>query len=107
MTDSVFDSLPVCQRLVIEACLRTSTDFLWRGPSELLVSQVGASRVIADLGRNDQVVIGVDGFDVHADGIVPRLDLIYDGEHGVGDVATVIAEWPPKVWVELVLKPNR
>jgi len=84
----------------MEACLITESDFVWRGPSELLVAQPGARAVVEELRRAGRDVIGMDGFNLESDGLLPRLDLIYDpGLGGRTDdaAAAVVNGWPHDV----------
>lgn len=85
--------------------MSTETDFVWRGPSELLVAQAGAKQVIDALLRAGHSVIGMDGFELASEGVLQRLDLIYDPELAgrPQDAASVVAQWPSEVWVEFVL----
>jgi hypothetical protein len=105
MSNRLWEALPPDQRAVMEACLNTETDFVWRGPSELLVAQGGARAVIEALRQSGHSVIGMDGFELTSDGVLQRLDLIYDpGLSGQPqDAASVVARWPSAVWVEFVL----
>lgn len=105
MTTGPWETLPPHQRAVMEACINTGTDFVWRGPSELLVAQDGAGLVIEALRQSGHSVIGMDGFEIASDGVLQRLDLIYDPglARRPRDVASVVAEWPSEVWVEFVL----
>lgn len=105
MSTGPWETLPPGQRVVMEACLNTETDFVWRGPSELLVAQGGAGLVIEALRQSGHSIIGMDGFELASDGVLQRLDLIYDpGLPGrPRDAASVVAQWPSEVWVELVL----
>jgi hypothetical protein len=106
MTGPEWHDVPKQQRHIIEMCFRFGVDFMWRGPSELLVSQVGASQLIEELNNAGLQVLGVDGFDLAPDGIVPRLDLIYDPDRAPSDwtAASVAAQWPAAVWIEIVLR---
>ncbi|MDN5745546.1 MAG: hypothetical protein L0H31_10555 [Nocardioidaceae bacterium] len=105
MSIGPWETLSPHQRAVMEACLKTETDFVWRGPSELLVAQDGARLVIEALRQSGHSVIGMDGFELASDGVLQRLDLIYDpGLTGrLQDAASIVAQWPSEVWVEFVL----
>lgn len=78
---------------------------MWRGPSELLVSQVGSSQVIEELLKAGLQVLGLEGFDLAPDGVIPRLDLIYDPDRAPSDwtASSIAVQWPPDVWIEIVL----
>ncbi|MBX3093202.1 MAG: hypothetical protein KF680_01460 [Cryobacterium sp.] len=105
MSTAPWENLPPDQRAVMVACLNTGTDFVWRGSSELLVAQHGARRVIEALHQDGHSVIGMDGFELASDGVLQRLDLIYDPglTELPQDAEGVVAQWASKVWVEFVL----
>jgi hypothetical protein len=105
MTAPDWHDVPARQRRIIDLCFRLKVDFIWRGISELLVSQPGVERLLEALTSEGLSVLGLEGFNIDSEGLHPRLDLIYDADRAPTDwsVTAVAALWPPDVWIEIVL----
>lgn len=105
MTIQEWRNVPESQRRIIGTCFRLGVDFLWRGPSELLVSQAGTERLVEALTKEGATVLGLEAFNIDGDNVHPRMDLIYDSDRAPSDLSagTVVALWPSEVWIEVVL----
>lgn len=105
MSGPGWDDLPQSQVLLISLCFQLGIDFLWRGPSELLIPRIGASRLVDELEQQGVTILGFEGFELVGEDVHPRIDLIYDAERAQpgASARSVIASWPSDVWVELVL----
>jgi len=102
---TTWNTLPLSQRVTIEACLRADATFLWRGPSELLVSGQFIRTVIEVLTSDSVELVGLEAFELDGAELRPRLDLIYDRSRlpGFPSAGDFVATWGPDVWIDVTV----
>ncbi len=99
------DDTSTSQRLLIDACLRRSVPFFWRGPGTLLIAGTGVQAVLRDVANAGARVLGVEGFELESTEIHPRIDLIFTSSRRPHeDPASVVATWGDDVWVDITLR---
>lgn len=69
----------------------------------MLVDGAHIVEVLHRLNQEGHRVLGLEAFEMESRDIHPRIDLIYDADRSPGTAAEFSAEWPPDVWVDIVL----
>ena len=92
-------------RLLIDLCLRHVVAFFWQGPGLLLINARGLPAILSNLAQRGVPVLGLEGFELDGDKVVPRLDLIYDADRlpGFPTPEYATATWPSNVWVDVTI----
>ena len=71
----------------------------------MLIRIAGAAVVLEEMIGKGYRVLGLEGFDLVGNSVLPRLDMIYDvGRDEAGPIET-LETWPQDTWVDVTMRP--